>query len=135
MAGPAAKLKTRSWDCGVVEGGGGAWVWVAVHLMDMGLKVVRVVVRVKGGLVVLVRLLGLWRKRVWGEVAIDIDMVMVVMVIKQKQNRERERERNRACAEFGILFFNGYYGGGVVVFGLVWEQRSESEVGLIYTES
>lgn len=38
VAGPAAKLKTRSWDW--VVGGGGGWIWVvaAVHLMDMGLK-------------------------------------------------------------------------------------------------
>jgi len=35
VAGPATKLKTRSWAW--VRGGGWVWSWVA-HLIDVGLK-------------------------------------------------------------------------------------------------
>lgn len=74
MAGPAAKLKTRSWDWG--NGRSWIWVWVwdvAAHLIEMGL-VVRL--RFRWVVVVVLKLgflrkgrVGFLRRRVLGEVA------------------------------------------------------------------
>lgn len=79
MAGPAAKLKTRSEEWVWVWGWAWAWWVVAEHLIEMGLKVGlvrREMVEVSGVMGLLRKGLLVWGRRwVCGEVVIDAAMV------------------------------------------------------------
>lgn len=69
MAGPAAKLKTRSWENGVAAGR--SWSWFLVEqVIEMGLGVNWVLVEVD----LKIWGLGFLRKRDW-EMAADIAIV------------------------------------------------------------
>lgn len=77
MAGPAAKLNTRSWP--VDEGAGVTAVAVEwAHVMERGLVVAREIGRVLG--VVArdgVKVLGFFKRKVFGVVAAEVAMAVI----------------------------------------------------------